>query len=905
MLAAGRKREAVHEARLASSPDASSLVRYAEQVDERPADAVVRRRLLEAELLLGSDGPVTFRKIFDLIDGVRKALGILDGVEDLRTSVAVVFAHEIRAEVLDRLGAHGLASRAHAAAALAAEAIGWIARATANVRAAKDMAEKDGDPSLLRRACEHDVRLADAWGDAPTRRSAQFDLACAWATGGDFVRAIASWEEIHADGTVAVDPTLRCMAATRLASAYIDLVELPPAERWLEASSKALERLRLEAGAPATDTDLQDAELELARGAYEYVVGRHAESVRRSGAALRLAESLGAEDLALRASANRGIALARMARLQEAEAVARKVVERFRASPDRASHAKALANLGDCFERSGRLEEATRVLEEAVGVLRPYPISALRAELRNHLGQVYAAMGRLLDSIEAHEEALLDARRVSSGWEAATAWMGLARAWSEQGEHWQALACGRRAAGIARENSRALSPWTAPYSRARWADLARAVLRSACAVADPEAVLDALELVRSDWRGPGSRGSPQAPDGGSLQASYDRSREQETRAWRSLREARESASVDPTELRTLERRAILCTDEVDSAASQLRRIRSTGGGSLDASGSSSPRDLLRQGEAFVSLGSVPNSRVLVVADGAGVRLILSPRLDSEQRPPASEVDACRSWAVGGWQPAAGVRTLLLSPDPACSDLPFAAMFPALHVHLVEGVSWLAHRPVPMPAGPLRTAAVLADEVRAGRLPGAAGEAQWIQGEIYSGPAATESRFRELCARQVDPFDVLHVSCHTRLDPLDPTRTALLLVPDDVEDGHVSIRELGALRVQDRLGLVVLGGCDTAKGVSLGGTGVLALSRAFLAAGAPRVLGSVWPVSDAATGEFLREFYAAFDRARQTGFPSPAAEALRQAQAAFATNPRYASWKDPKYWAAWVLWGLPE
>jgi CHAT domain-containing protein len=35
---------------------------------------------------------------------------------------------------------------------------------------------------------------------------------------------------------------------------------------------------------------------------------------------------------------------------------------------------------------------------------------------------------------------------------------------------------------------------------------------------------------------------------------------------------------------------------------------------------------------------------------------------------------------------------------------------------------------------------------------------------------------------------------------------------------------------------------------------------------------------------------------------PAATALRQAQQFVAAQ---AQWKDPTYWAAWQLWGLPD
>jgi CHAT domain-containing protein len=81
------------------------------------------------------------------------------------------------------------------------------------------------------------------------------------------------------------------------------------------------------------------------------------------------------------------------------------------------------------------------------------------------------------------------------------------------------------------------------------------------------------------------------------------------------------------------------------------------------------------------------------------------------------------------------------------------------------------------------------------------------------------------------------------------------------------------------------------------------------AGAPRILVSLWDVDDAATAFFMREFYG---RWRPGGVG--AAEALRLAQMAVRDHQERSAapgqeahrpWADPEYWAAWVLWGLPN
>lgn len=895
LLAVRRSADAVAAAQRAPSSEREALVSYARDAANRSSDDDARRFLGRAESLLEEKEEERWRD----------ALVLLERIVGMRPSVPVLFAHEARGDALARLGSPERSWRAYADAGLAAESIGWMDRALADVREAKAIAQEGGDPTHLRRACEHGLRLAQAVGDASGLASARFDLACACAMDGEFGVAIGEWQSIYADASDAVDPVLRCMISTRLATAYVDLAELPPAEAWLERAGRDLQRVRGMGEDAKRDGDLLEAELERVRGAFEYLVGRFPESARHSRTALASARELEDQELATTSAANHALALARMGRLSEAETVARSVVDQFKTSNDPARRAKAWANLGDCLERAGRFPDASRALEQAIEVLSTSRRTGLRAELRNHLGQVLAAMGRPRDSIEAHEQALSDARAVQSGWETSTAWMGLARAWSELGEHWEALACVRQSSGTLRENARALSSLIAPFSRARWADLARAALVSAVAVGDPDAVLEALDLMRSPWNGAGAEMSDPAPLPSALRRAYDESRERETHAWNELRKARRAATTSPAVLVELERAAVRRTDEADLAAGELRRVRGAAGGPCGVASTESIRARLRSTEAIVFMGSLPSARVLVTVHAGVACLIREDRSDAAGRPPVTDVTACRAWAFGAWQPGSGVRTLLVSPDPAASDLPFAAMFPELDVLLVEGASWLGHHPAAVRAGPLRTAAILADDSGHGRLPGAARESTWLGGESYMGKAATEARFRSLCSRSDPPIDVLHVSCHTRLDPIDPLRTALLLAPDESEDGYVSIREVGELQVQPRLALVVLGGCETAKGVPLDGAGVLALSRAFMAAGAPRVLGSAWPVSDAATGEFLREFYAAFDRARQAGASTPAAFALREAQRAFRTQSQYGKWKDPKYWAAWVLWGLPR
>lgn len=95
-------------------------------------------------------------------------------------------------------------------------------------------------------------------------------------------------------------------------------------------------------------------------------------------------------------------------------------------------------------------------------------------------------------------------------------------------------------------------------------------------------------------------------------------------------------------------------------------------------------------------------------------------------------------------------------------------------------------------------------------------------------------------------------------------------------------------------LVVLSACETALGRVLRGEGVTGMTRAWMYAGAPRVVASLWRVDDAATAALMRHFYEGLIRDRR-----PAAAALAAARRAVARVP---GWRDPYYWAGFVLQG---
>lgn len=133
-------------------------------------------------------------------------------------------------------------------------------------------------------------------------------------------------------------------------------------------------------------------------------------------------------------------------------------------------------------------------------------------------------------------------------------------------------------------------------------------------------------------------------------------------------------------------------------------------------------------------------------------------------------------------------------------------------------------------------------------------------------------------------DVLHLACHAEFRSDNPMFSALQLA-----DGPFTVQDAETLHL--RQGIVVLSACETGVAAYSRGDEVIGLVRAFMLAGAARVVASMWPVDDATTVEFMSAFYQSLRNGVRP------AQALRSAQLELkATHPH------PFHWAAFTLYG---
>jgi CHAT domain-containing protein/tetratricopeptide (TPR) repeat protein len=151
--------------------------------------------------------------------------------------------------------------------------------------------------------------------------------------------------------------------------------------------------------------------------------------------------------------------------------------------------------------------------------------------------------------------------------------------------------------------------------------------------------------------------------------------------------------------------------------------------------------------------------------------------------------------------------------------------------------------------------------------------------------------------ELGEYRIVHFATHGMLNNIHPELSGIVLSLVDKE-GH---QQDGFLRLQDIYNLklpaelVVLSACQTGLGKEVKGEGLIGLARGFMYAGAPRIVASLWKVDDRATSELMKRFYQGMlgpEALRPAG-------ALRQAQ---MTIWKQKQWREPYYWAAFVLQG---
>ena len=189
--------------------------------------------------------------------------------------------------------------------------------------------------------------------------------------------------------------------------------------------------------------------------------------------------------------------------------------------------------------------------------------------------------------------------------------------------------------------------------------------------------------------------------------------------------------------------------------------------------------------------------------------------------------------------------------------------------------------------------------------------------LGGGGDASAELSRLAAADRLAAFRVVHVATHTLTDGA-PERCALAI--SDREPSRPG-EDRGIVEVEDILlgwrldaDLMTLSGCETLRAAGMGRGEPFGFTPALFAAGARRILSSLWPVDDRATTILMNRFYENYTghytdrRLGAIAEPMKAARALREARIYVRTLADASGrrpYEHPVYWAGFFLLGLPS
>jgi CHAT domain-containing protein/predicted negative regulator of RcsB-dependent stress response len=243
--------------------------------------------------------------------------------------------------------------------------------------------------------------------------------------------------------------------------------------------------------------------------------------------------------------------------------------------------------------------------------------------------------------------------------------------------------------------------------------------------------------------------------------------------------------------------------------------------------------------------------------------------------------------------------LTVVPHGVLHDLPFAALTPDGKSYLndhyaiaylpsVSILPYVKSRVKPYSSKIL----VLANNQEEGvpQLNYAYDEARWVASLFGTQPLLGTEATPSALRAKADEASIVHLIAHFDFDPENSLSTRVLLGRDTEHEEPLDIGYITSLDLR-HTNLVVLSGCQTHLGKRSRGDDVIGLSRAFMYAGSPSVIASLWSVDDNATENLMIAFYTHLKEGLSK------AESLRLAQADIRRQ-----FSHPYYWAGFVLTG---
>ncbi len=551
------------------------------------------------------------------------------------------------------------------------------------------------------------------------------------------------------------------------------------------------------------------------------------------------------------------------------------------------------------------------------------------AMARLHKALSLQALGRSDEGLQVMKQALSAAQEAASVSAVVQCLWGLAQLHAARGEHAQAMAAARSGLAAMDRLGRHLAEGEGAAARSQFATLFDIGAESAVAAGNAEELYYFLESGRSKTLlaalgGRDALRSSVIPE--ELRAAEAKARAEEAMALARLRRAQSLRRF-----REIKRARSAWMKASGRVQEVIERIQRTARAQADlvyptVAALDDVRAGLRPEEALLLFGLTERQGMALVVTRDEARIVdlgaeaplteACQALLMESRPyiDESKLAEVRKLVVEPLKLAPGVKRVLVSPDGITAYLPFALLIEdreiayaasaSVHGRLAAERSLRGERILAL-GDPVYAKRSSKGGSRAGsrgqklaRLKATNDEVKAIGDDVLLREKASETELRKALADETRRRAV-HLACHGLIDPQNPTQSSLALTADEDNDGFLTA--LDVFRLPIRADLATLSACETGKGRVVRGEGIVGLTRAFLFAGAPRVIVSLWKVDDEATQALMVEFYKRWNP-KDGSKGISAAAALRAAQAHVRAQEK---WKHPYYWAAWVLWGLPD
>ena len=181
------------------------------------------------------------------------------------------------------------------------------------------------------------------------------------------------------------------------------------------------------------------------------------------------------------------------------------------------------------------------------------------------------------------------------------------------------------------------------------------------------------------------------------------------------------------------------------------------------------------------------------------------------------------------------------------------------------------------------------------LPASIEEAKYVHkvlgGKLLTGKKASEKTFKKIAEK----YSILHLAMHAIINNENPNYSRLIFshTSDTIEDSYLNTYEIFDLQLNAQM--TVLSSCKSGSGKMHKGEGIISIARAFLYAGCPSLVMTLWSVDDDASAKLMHYYYDFLVMGNTKSV------ALQKAKLKFLKSATSVH-KHPYFWASYTLIG---